>query len=246
MITFRATGLAVVLSLLTTVVGYAQKKPLKIKVTKIAKNVYVHTSYKYLGSTKFPSNGLVVKTRKGVWIIDTPWSDDQSNQLITWVKQNLRKPIVQVIPTHSQEYGVGGIRAFLAAKIPVVSTKLTAKRAVKDGYPSPKPILQKNQLIDAGNIHIQIFSPGWGHTPDNIVVYLPKQKLLFGGGLIKSKVTKDLGHTKEAHLKYWKRGLRTIESKFSQAEIVIPAHQEWGNMELVEHTMALLDRKLNR
>ncbi len=246
MTTFRATGLVVALSLLTAVVGYAQKKPLKIKVTKIAKNVYVHTSYKYLGSTKFPANGLILKTRKGVFIIDTAWGDEQSKQLITWVKSNLRKPISQVILTHSHDDRVGGIRVFQEAKIPVVSTKLTARRAVKGGFPSPKPTLQKNQMIDAGNIDIQIFSPGWGHTPDNIVVYLPKQKLLFGGCFIKSKEAKGLGYTKDAHFKYWKRGLRTLQGKFAQTQIVVPGHQGWGNMELVDHTMALLDRKLNR
>ena len=246
MTNFRTTGFVVALSLLTAVVGYAQKKPLKIKVTKLAKNVYVHTSYKYLGSTKFPSNGLIIKTRKGIWIIDTAWGDDQSKQLITWVKDNLRKPIVQVIATHSHDDRVGGIKAFQEAKIPVISTKLTAKRAVKAGNPSPKPILKKAQILDGGNVKIQVLHPGWGHSPDNMVVYLPKQKLLFGGCFVKSKESKDLGYTKEAHLKYWKKGLIALKSKFGQTKTVVPGHQEWGNLELLDHTMALLDKKLRR
>ena len=227
---------------LLSCICYAQK----IKITKLQRNVYVHTSYKYLGKTKFPSNGLIVKTNKGVWIIDTAWGDDQSRQLIDWVKTNLKKPIKQVIITHAHEDRVGGIQAFLDKKIPVTSTALTAKRSVKEGFPSPTPSLQKNQKLDFGGIEAEIFSPGWGHAPDNIVVYLPRQKILFGGCFIKSTDARKLGNTKDAHVKSWKRGLLKVQSKFRDAEDVIPGHQKWGDAKLIKHTLGLLDRSLHR
>lgn len=241
MTTLKTTCFVLALSLLSCVC-YAQK----IKVKKIQRNVYVHTSYKYFGKTKFPSNGLVIKTNKGVWIIDTAWGDDQSKQLIDWVKTNLKKPIQQVIITHAHEDRVGGIQAFLDEKILVTSTALTAKRSVKEGYASPKPVLQKNQVLNCGNTKIEIFSPGWGHAPDNIVVYLPKQKVLFGGCLIKSTEARKLGNTKDAHIKSWKRGVLKVQKKFHNAETVIPGHQKWGDTKLLTHTLGLLDRSLHR
>lgn len=230
---------------LLSILCNAQKSQ-KIKVTKLQKNVYVHTSYKHLGRTKLPSNGLIVKTNKGVWIIETAWGDDETKQLIQWVKKNLKKPIRQVIITHAHSDRTAGIQAFLDAKIPVVSTALTAKRSAKDGSPTPAPKLQKNQILNCGNVKIEVFSPGWGHTPDNIVVYLPKQKVLFGGCFIKSEDAKKLGNIRNAHLQYWKRGLIKVRNKFRNVETIIPGHQSWGTQELIAHTMSLLDKSLNR
>ncbi|EAY27131.1 subclass B1 metallo-beta-lactamase [Microscilla marina] len=221
---------------------YAQK----IKVKKLEKNVYVHISYKKMGNTNVPSNGLIVKTNKGVWIIDTAWDDDQTKQIIGWVKKNLKKPIQQVIITHAHDDRAGGIQAFLDEKIPVTSTQLTAKRTVKSGLPSPQPVLKKSQVIDCGNNNLEIFSPGWGHAPDNIVVYLTKQKVLFGGCFIKSTDTRKLGNTKDAHLKLWKKGLLKVQSKFKEVETVVPGHQDWGDGRLITHTMDLLDVSLHR
>lgn len=239
----RLTTTCFVLTLsLLSYVCYAQK----IKVKKLEKNVYVHVSYAKMGKSMVASNGLIVKTNKGVWIIDTAWDNEQSKQIIAWVKENLNKPIKQVIVTHAHNDRVGGIQAFLDAKIPVTSTKLTAKRSVTQGFPSPQPILKKSQVIDCGNNSLEIFSPGWGHAPDNIVVYLSKQNLLFGGCFIKSTDTRKLGNIKDAHLKLWKKGLLKVQSKFKKVETVVPGHQGWGDGKLIDHTMELLDVSLHR
>ena len=47
---------------------------------------------------------------------------------------------------------------------------------------------------------IEIFYPGSGHTEDNIVVWLPKHRILFGGCFVKSLQSKNLGNTEDASI----------------------------------------------
>lgn len=234
------TCFALTLSLLNFVC-YAQK----IKVKKLEKNVYIHVSYAKKGNTTVSTNGLILKTNKGVWIVDAASDDAQTKQVIAWVKKNLKKPIKQVIVTHSHG-NKAGIKAFVDAKIPIISTKLTAKRIVKAGKPSPQPVVQKQHVIDCGNTQIEVFSPGWGHTPDNTLVYLSKQKVLYGGSFIQSTDRRKLVRSKESHFKFWKRGLIKVKNKFKKVSKVVPRHQSWGDAKLITHTMGLLDVSMKR
>lgn len=80
--------------------------------------------------------------------------------------------------------------------------------------------IKQGKILYLGNKKVEIFYPGPGHTPDNIVVYLPHLKLLFGGCLIvafpKVFVVKD------ADVKSWPNSLATLK-KF-QVRWVIPGH----------------------
>lgn len=66
-----------------------------------------------------------------------------------------------------------------------------------------------------------MYYPGKGHSADNIVVWLPQYKVLFGGCLVKSLDYGGLGST-------------------TDAEVIVPGHGGWGSIELTEHTLELL------
>jgi metallo-beta-lactamase class B len=64
-------------------------------------------------------------------------------------------------------------------------------------------------------------------------------KLLFGGCMIKSLESKDLGFTGDADLKEWPRSVEKVKNKYKNARFVIPHHSMWGNMSLIDHTLKL-------
>ncbi|MBV1911614.1 MAG: hypothetical protein KUG78_20145 [Kangiellaceae bacterium] len=51
---------------------------------------------------------------------------------------------------------------------------------------------------------------GEGHTIDNLVVWLPQSKLLYGGCLIKSEKSKSLGYVAEASFDLWEGTIDTL------------------------------------
>ncbi len=86
------------------------------------------------------------------------------------------------------------------------------------------------------------YYPGEGHTRDNIVVWFPEARLLYGGCLVKSTEATDLGNVTEANLAAWPVTLRNVSRKFPRPRYVIPGHQSWASTESLQHTVELLER----
>ncbi|GAB3785553.1 BcII family subclass B1 metallo-beta-lactamase [Spirosoma horti] len=221
----------------------AQPKP-TLAVTPVNDQVYVHTTYGMYGKTPFPSNGLIVNTADGVVLVDTGWdtdtNTDNTRQLLQWVSDNLHQPVRLCIVTHAHEDRVGGISELRKAGIRVVSTPLTARKSVALGFQAPDGILPNDTTFSIGQEPIRCFFPGEGHTSDNIVVWLPKRQILYGGCLIKSVAAFGMGNLADANLNQWAGSIRTLMNHFGGARIVVPGHQDWGDTKSLEHTLQLL------
>src|SRR5882762_7064941 len=88
--------------LFLSVCAKAQTQPFHISTSHLTDNIYVCTSWGLLDDkTSFPANGLFVVTKAGVILIDTPWDEAQTQQLIDILKQRYHQKIVLCIATHS-------------------------------------------------------------------------------------------------------------------------------------------------
>lgn len=74
-----------------------------------------------------------------------------------------------------------------------------------------------------------------------VAIWLSDYKVIFGGCLIKSMTSEDLGSIDDANLLQWPQSVQQVEDKYSEAEVVIPGHGRTGSVELMEHTLDLLD-----
>ncbi|SHL43688.1 subclass B1 metallo-beta-lactamase [Hymenobacter psychrotolerans] len=217
--------------------------PLHLQVRRIAPDVFVHTSYRrYPGkAAPVPSNGLIISTSKGALLIDTAWDPEQTLELLRWVADSLHQRVRLVVISHAHEDRLGGLAVLRANKINVYSTPLTAKRAAKLPFGTPMPAIKPYTVIRAGRTRLELFSPGPGHSPDNLVAWLPKQQILFGGCLVKEAAAPNLGNIDEADLKAWPTTLRTVAARYPKARIVVPGHGQWGSTALFTHTLGLLN-----
>ncbi|MFZ5354544.1 MAG: subclass B1 metallo-beta-lactamase [Bacillota bacterium] len=207
---------------------------------KVKDNIWVHTTYRNYKGARTPSNGLVVITSEGLVLIDTPWNNGQTKMLLKLAESKFKKKFIMAIITHAHDDRIGGIDTLLENNIDVRSTKLTAAYAEKYGFKKPSALLDSKPEVKVGDLKIETYYPGEGHSADNIVVWLPQSRLLFGGCIIKSMESDNLGSISDANLEQWPISVEKLSDKYKEAEIIVPGHGKWGGSELIEHTLKLL------
>lgn len=210
---------------------------------KIADGVWIHKSYAMApGYGKMLSQGLVVDMGDDLLLVDTAWTDEETAALLKLVEDAAgRKPTLAVV-THAHRDKMGGMKTLHAAGVKTLAHPLTNEDAPKRGLlPADAAILdgQDEETLGAGAV--TVFYPGAGHTRDNIVVYVPRAKVLFGGCLIRPGETDNLGNTADGDVNNWANAVRKVAARFPEAEIVIPTHGPKGGRALLDHTIALAE-----
>ncbi len=210
----------------------------------VAEGVWIHTTFSDLpGLGRVPANGLVVISGKEAMLINLPWTNDLTATLCDGIAKSLAATVKTVIPTHFHEDCMGGLAE--AHRRGAVSYGLdrTIEIAQQKGLPVPRVPYQDKTVIRCGSTTIVVTYLGAGHTRDNVVAWLPRQKVLFAGCLIKSLDSQSLGNTKDGDLTAYPTTLRNLQSAYTRAKIVIPGHGNWGGPELIEHTLRLCQEK---
>ena len=85
---------------------------------------------------------------------------------------------------------------------------------------------------------------GGGHSMDNITVYIPEKKILFGGCFVKPSNSKNLGNIKDAVIDDWSNSIRKLMLKYPDIKTVVPGHGDFGGQELLTHTIELIENQL--
>jgi metallo-beta-lactamase class B len=226
----------VVFSLVSLTTICAQP-PLEIK--ELQKNFYVYTTFNTYQDKKFPANGLYVVTSAGVIIIDTPWDTTQFSVLLDTIASRHVLRAVMCISTHFHEDRTGGLNYFNSAGLATYSTIATDVIIAERGFPRANHLMSRDTVFMVGDIQMEVFYPGPGHTLDNIVVWFPGERILYGGCLIKSTDDSTLGNTKDGNLQEYAASVQRVKKRFPQPKWVIPGHQSWKDRRSVEHTLKM-------
>ncbi|QOL24980.1 subclass B1 metallo-beta-lactamase [Thalassotalea sp. LPB0316] len=234
-----------VLLLLLFCVSSAKANDSKFNVTPIAENVYQHISFLEIEPWGLiGASGLVLVEGEDAYLIDTPWTNQDTQKLIAWVKSkglNIKGAIV----THFHQDASGGLLALNNAKIKTYATSLTNKLLREQGRE-----IANNEInsvtFEFAESALETFYPGAGHSRDNIVIWLPKQSILFGGCFVKSLTSKSLGNIADASVNEWPNSIHKILNKYPTIQWVVPGHGKVGGVELLEHTEQLVIDKIGR
>lgn len=218
-----------------------------IELQQVAENVWLHTTYiDYPGYGRIPANGLIVIDGTAAAMIDTPWNDEQTGMLFDWVKNKINATILHVIAGHSHEDCMGGLAEAHRRGATSYALDLTQEKAKGGGLPVPQKVFSESLTVMVGDTELALHYFGGGHTIDNIVVWLPESKILFGGCLIKAANSKNLGNTKEADVDHWLGTVQKVMDAYPEAEIVVPGHGTPGGKELLSHTITLCNTYVSR
>jgi glyoxylase-like metal-dependent hydrolase (beta-lactamase superfamily II) len=211
-----------------------------LKISKIAADVYVLTTYQTYGRSLFPSNSMYVVTDEGVVLIDTPWDTTQILPLMDSLKVKHNKKIIACISTHFHDDRVGGVDFFNALGIKTYASSHTVALCKRKTVNVPIYSFVNDTSFTFGRHKIQTYFPGHGHTEDNIVIWVENERVLFGGCLVKSLESDGLGNIADADLSAWQTSIDNVIKKFPQRAVVVPGHQSWQDISSLEYTLQLL------
>lgn len=213
-----------------------------LHVRPLGDGVWLHTWWMETPEYgRFSSNGMVVTSGREALLIDTPVDDALTERLLQWASDSLGAVVRRAVLTHAHNDRMGGIAALKRAGIVSYASPRTADRAEAQQWPGPDSLLADEQSLSVGNQSALIFFPGAGHTPDNIVVWLEPERLLFGGCFLKSEASQALGNLADADVTAWPASVRRLMSRFPGAEVVVPGHGAVGGFRTITHTLDLLE-----
>jgi hypothetical protein len=128
-------------------------------------------------------------------------------------------------------------------KIESYANQMTIDFARSKNLPVPGHGFKDSIELHLGNKPIKCYYLGAAHSLDNIVVWIPSEKLLFPGCMVKSLNAKDLGNTADGDLTAYPKTIDALIRKFPMARIVVPGHGQYGGLELLTHTKELAAAK---
>lgn len=239
----------IIVSLLSMLPVWAQQVQEKItvsdnlKINKLSDKVYMFTSYMQTESWgKVGANGLILVESNKALLIDTPWNDNQTQELYDWIKNSLHTSVTEVVVSHWHDDCMGGL-AFLQTKgVVSYANQQTIEIAKEKGLPLPEQGFTDFLEFEFENIPIECYYLGGGHTTDNIEVWIPSEKILFGGCAVKDMTSVNLGNLSDADVDAWPETINRMIKQFPEAAIVVPGHGAIGGCELMQHTLDLLKK----
>lgn len=212
-----------------------------VKVEKINDRVYA-----LLGPMEFPNkknqgymvNSTVIIGDKGVILVDTGSTDVVGKHLAQAIAKITPKPVTHIINTHHHgDHTLGNIsfpntEVISAEKCKELVEKTgaewvaTMESMTEAKWPNTKPVPAKvtykeNTRTDVtiNGVKLTLWVPHGSHTPGDMLVYLPDDKVLIGGDVLVNGI---MPVFRDAHVKDWSGTLAEVQ-KFD-FKTIVPGH----------------------
>ena len=209
-----------------------------VKIDLIAPGVWLHTSYRALSNgVVFPANGLIVRHDEGLLLIDTAWGEQPTRELLVLIDQELAVPVTHAIVTHFHEDSAGGVSALAEHGIRSYAHPLTVSL-----LDSAAPVFALNDFHQRSatvSANVEVFYPGHAHSADNVAVYVPHAKVLFGTCAVRTPQFRGRGNVADADIAHWPVAMKALQSRYPDVRLVVPGHGSPGTASLLQHTIDL-------
>jgi glyoxylase-like metal-dependent hydrolase (beta-lactamase superfamily II) len=230
----------------------------RVTLQPLAPDVWLHVTTR----NGIPANGLVVVGKSASILVDSGWSDADAAQLFAFAARRHR-PVAAVVVTHSHDDRIGGAGLAQRRDVPVYALARTIEHARTPDPPAVNPSrpgeppaahgvgasaraavlaarpVRDGDSVELGGAAVTLAFVGPGHSDDNLAVWVPSARVLFGGCLVKSARSTDLGNIADANLAAWPRAIATLRARFPDASIVVPGHGPVGG-DALGRTLELL------
>ena len=214
-----------------------------LKPIQVAPSTYFVQGFPEMGSSanqNFISNAGFVVTSKGVVVVDALGSPILAKKLISEIARITPQKIVAVIVSHYHADHVYGLQEFkkIGAKIYAqgegrnyLSSETAKQRLIASRVDFAPWVNESTQLVAAdvwidqkaqlniGGVQFLISRVGPAHAPEDLMVFVPSEKVLFAGDLVFRGRIPFVGN---ADSKGWLSALDSIEQL--EPQIVIPGH----------------------
>lgn len=222
---------------------FAATDSIVLKPIQVAPNTYFVQGRPEMGNSEnqnFISNAGFVITPKGVVVIDALGSPVLAKKLLQEIKKITPQKVVAVIITHYHADHVYGLQEFkkIGAKIyaqsqgiDYLSSETAKQRLIASRQDFAPWVNEDTKLIGAdewinqsktitiGSVQFQISRVGPAHAPEDLIIYIPSEHVLFAGDLVFRGRIPFVGN---ADSKGWLSALDEIERL--QPKTIIPGH----------------------
>lgn len=239
--------LVLAISLMLTPLAHADELPSMVAHKVSASSWYVE-GVAALGSAanqNFISNAAFVVTPKGVVVIDALGSPAVAERLVGEIRKVSQAPITHVIVTHYHADHIYGLQVFKALGARIIAhgaakaylNSETARLRLEVSRQEFAPWVNDDthlteadewidgdKLLTVGGMNFQIKLVGPSHTPEDLVVYLPQEKVLFAGDLVfRSRIP----YVGQADSRHWIAALDKLLA--FNAALIVPGHGPISN-----------------
>lgn len=221
---------------------FAQEKWNTLKIEEIKPNYFLYTTYNLFDDVPFPANGLYIVGDSEIVIIDTPWNEAQFQNLLDSIEKRHHKKVTYCISTHFHDDRTKALTFFESKGVKTYSSVRTKELCLERNENLAKYTFLNDTIFNLSGIKFETYYPGKGHTEDNIVIYFPNAKILYGGCFVKSIENNSLGFIGDAFVKDWKKSLKKVIHMYGTAEIVIPGHFAISDSKALNHTLKILKK----
>lgn len=219
--------------------GFGQTKETKLRISQLSDDFYIYTTFSTYEGNKIPANGMYLITDKGAVLFDTPWDTTQFQPLLDSIKLKHNKDVTLCIATHWHSDRTEGLEYYKHQGIRTYTTVLTDEWSKRNSKKRAEFLMTKDTVFTVGQYSFATYYPGKGHTADNIVIWFDKEKVLYGGCLIKGADAKDLGYLGDADVAAYETTLRNVQKKCTAPKLIIISHSDWDNINSLKHSIEL-------
>lgn len=214
-----------------------------LQLVQLSNNAWVHiTTEPIEGFGMVSSNGVIFIQKGKAFLFDTPISDSLTEILVKAISDSLKAKVVGFVPNHWHRDCMGGLKYLQSIGVESYANQLTIEEANKHNLPVPTHGFTESHKLKLSGKTIECWYPGPGHTSDNIVVWLPSEKVLFAGCMVKEIKANGPGNLSDTDVKSWPTTIEKVIGKYKNAPIVVPGHGLWGGPELLSHTLDLVSK----
>lgn len=220
-----------------------------ITLTRLTDRIYVSEDYCFV-----KENSVVYIGDSYVTVVGATWTPRTAALLAAEIAKVTPKPIKEVVDTNHDLDRAGGNAYFKSIGARIVSIELTkelleregkaqaesARRSFPDfpeiGIVLPDQVFEGDFSLQDGNVKGIYLGPS--HKPDDIFVYFPKEKVLYGGCILKEQ----LGNTDGADLVEYPRTLRKLKLLGLDIATIVAGHfSPLHGPDLIDRYLRLLE-----
>lgn len=209
---------------------------------KIAEGVYAfvgETGPRSVANEGMNTTTGFIVTGAGVVVIDSGSSRQVAKKISAAIANVTSQPIKFVVNTGGQDHRWLGNSYFADLGIPVIASEKTAADIAVRGIAwaegmknllgpafagtriqAPTRTFKQRETLTLGNEKIDLIYAGGGHTPGDLIVWMPAQKIAFSGDLV--FVDRLLGVLPVSKVKDWLLSLDTLTAL--KPVMIIPGH----------------------
>ncbi len=218
---------------------FGQTKQPKLKISHLTGNFYIYTTYNEYEGTLIPAHGMYLVTNSGIVLFDTPWDTTQFQPLLDSIKLKHNKKPTVCIATHWHSDRTEGLEYYKQQGIKTYTTSLTDELCKINNKKRAEYLIAKDTVFNIGQYSFETYYPGEGHTKDNIIIWFKKEKILYGGCLIKGADAEDLGYMGDANATEYVSTLKKVQKKCPDPKFIIISHSDWNNINSLKHSIRL-------